>query len=96
MYYFIWDYALGTILVKITNNTGQDVPDAGIFGCSQQTWGTLKSGETKTVRFSENVNCLFIVTYKVNSVVKHEALPRKDLTTNFYHLGTNQNIEIEE
>ena len=95
LYYFVWDYALGTILVKITNSTGQDVTDAGIYGCSQQSWGTLKNGETKTVRFPGNVSCVFIVTYKLNGIVKHEALPREDLTTNFYQLGTNPDIEVK-
>jgi protein-S-isoprenylcysteine O-methyltransferase Ste14 len=95
-YYFIWDYAQGTVLVKIANNTGQDVTDTGIYGCSQQSWGTLKNGATKTVRFPGNVSCIFIVTYKLNGVVKHEALPRKYLTTNIYQLGTNPDIEVEE
>jgi protein-S-isoprenylcysteine O-methyltransferase Ste14 len=95
-YYFIWDYAQGTILVKIVNNTGQDVTDTGIYGCSQQNWGTLKNGATRAVRFPGNVSCMFIVTYKLNGVVKHEALQGKYLTTNIYQLGTNPDIEVEE
>ena len=95
IYFFIWDYALGTVLVKIANNSGQDVTDAGIYGCFQQSWGTLKSGETKTVRFPGNVSCVFIVTYRLNGVVRYEALPRKNFATNVYKLGTNPNIEVD-
>ena len=96
LYYFVWDYALGTILVKITNNTGQDVTDAGIYGCFQQNWGILKNGQTRTVRFPGNVSCSFIVTYRLNGDLNHEMLPQKHLTTNVYQLGKHPDMQVEE
>lgn len=95
-YYFIWDYAIGTILVKITNKTGQDVTDTGIYGCFHHNWGILKNGESRTIRFPDNVNCMFIVTYKLNGVVRHEELPRKDFTTNYYQLGSSRDIQVDK
>ena len=95
-YYFIWNYAIRSILIKITNNTGQVVTDTGLYGCYEQSWGDLKNGESKTVRLPSDIGCMYIVTYKLNGIIKHESLPRQDFTTNVYLLGTNPNIVMEK
>lgn len=95
-YYFIWNYATRSILIKITNNTGQKATDTGLYGCHEQNWGDLNNGESKTVRLPGDISCMYIVTYKLNGIIKHESLPRQDFTTNVYLLGTNPNIVMEE
>jgi hypothetical protein len=96
VYFLIWEYALNTILIKITNNTGQAVTNAGISGCEAQNWGILENGESKTLRLPANVSCEFIVTYNLNGMVRHEVLPRKDFIKNYYNLGTHPNLGFHE
>ena len=95
VYTFIWNYATGTILIKIINNTDKDVSNAGIYDCSRENWGILKSGESRTVRFHHD-GCTIMVTYKLEGIVRHEILPGKFIIRNVYLLGTHPNIEMEE
>jgi hypothetical protein len=88
-YAIIWDYALGTTLIKIINQSGYAVKDAGIYGCFGQSWGTLANGESKTVRFPAASGCAFMVTYNLNGDTKLEALPSKSFTKNVYYLGAH-------
>ena len=92
VYFKIWSYAIDSILIKIVNNTGKNVTEAGIYGCFEETWGTLSNGESKTVRFPGNVGCAFMVTYKINDSIKLEMLPRKEFTRNIYYLGENPSL----
>ena len=88
-YFRIWDFAMNSILIKIVNNTGKDVKEAGIYGCFEERWGTLPNGESKTVRFPANSSCLYMVSYKMNDSIKLEVLPRKEFRRNVYYLGQN-------
>jgi amino acid transporter len=96
VYYLIWNYALDTTLVKVINNTGQDVTEAGIYGCFEEKWGTLSKGESKTVRFPNNTDCAFMVTYKFNGNAKIEVLPMIEFTKNIYHLGTHPSYQLHK
>lgn len=90
--FLVWNYAVNTIIITITNNTGYEVTEAGIYGCFAQSWGHLPNGESKTVRFPANYDCAFAVTYKLNGNTKVELLPRQMGVKNKYALGNNSNI----
>jgi hypothetical protein len=96
-----WNYITNAIVFQIINNTGHEVTDVGLYGCSEdeENKRTLSINESYIIRLPQDgsirTSCAYIIEYKLNGQIRREVLRREEETKNVYYLGTHHN-EFEE